>query len=70
MLPEAASALVGRELIYTAVTRARRRVDLFSTLEVIRSALARTVQRPSGLRDALWREPRALEHPSEGGSQG
>jgi exodeoxyribonuclease V alpha subunit len=70
VLPEAASALVGRELIYTAVTRARRRVDLFSTLEVIRSALARTVQRPSGLRDALWREPRALEHPSEGGSQG
>jgi exodeoxyribonuclease V alpha subunit len=56
VLPEAASALVGRELIYTAVTRARRRVDLFSPLEVIRGALARTVQRPSGLRSALWRE--------------
>lgn len=54
VLPEAASALVGRELIYTAVTRARRRVDLFSPLEVIRGALARTVQRPSGLRSALW----------------
>ena len=56
VLPEAASALVGRELIYTAVTRARRRVDLFSPLEVIRGALARTVQRPSGLRSALWPE--------------
>jgi exodeoxyribonuclease V alpha subunit len=56
VLPETASALVGRELVYTAVTRARRRVDLFSPLEVVRGALSRTVQRPSGLRDALWPE--------------
>jgi len=54
VLPDTPSALVGRELVYTAVTRARRRVDLFAPLEVIRGALARTVQRPSGLRDALW----------------
>jgi exodeoxyribonuclease V alpha subunit len=54
VLPEHVSALVGRELLYTAVTRARRRVDLFAPAEVIRSAIARTVQRPSGLRDALW----------------
>ncbi|HWO14255.1 MAG TPA: ATP-binding domain-containing protein, partial [Polyangiaceae bacterium] len=54
VLPEAPSALVGRELIYTAVTRARRRVDVFAPRDVIHGALARTVQRPSGLRDALW----------------
>jgi exodeoxyribonuclease V alpha subunit len=57
VLPDSVSALVGRELLYTAVTRARRRVDLFAPADVIRSAIARTVQRPSGLREALWREP-------------
>lgn len=55
VLPDTISALVGRELLYTAVTRARRRVDLFGPADVIRSAIARTVQRPSGLRDALWK---------------
>jgi exodeoxyribonuclease V alpha subunit len=55
VLPDTPSALVGRELLYTAVTRARQRVDLFAPAEVIRSAVARTVQRPSGLRDALWK---------------
>jgi exodeoxyribonuclease V alpha subunit len=55
VLPDTGSALVGRELLYTAVTRARRRVDLFAPADVIRSAIARTVQRPSGLREALWR---------------
>ncbi len=54
VLPRAPSALVGRELLYTAVTRARRRVDIFASAEVIRSAIAHSVQRPSGLRDALW----------------
>ena len=55
VLPSTASQLVGRELLYTAVTRARQRVDLFAPADVLRSAIARTVQRPSGLRDALWR---------------
>jgi exodeoxyribonuclease V alpha subunit len=54
VLPDGVSALVGRELIYTAVTRARERVDVFASAEVVRSAITRTVQRPSGLRDALW----------------
>jgi exodeoxyribonuclease V alpha subunit len=55
VLPDTPSALVGRELLYTAVTRARRRVDLFAPVDVIRGAIARTVQRPSGLREALWK---------------
>jgi len=54
VLPDGVSALVGRELLYTAVTRARERVDVFAPAEVVRSAITRTVQRPSGLRDALW----------------
>jgi exodeoxyribonuclease V alpha subunit len=54
VLPDHVSALVGRELLYTAVTRARQRVSIFAPADVIRTAIARTVQRPSGLRDALW----------------
>jgi exodeoxyribonuclease V alpha subunit len=54
VLPDGVSALVGRELLYTAVTRARERVDVFASADVVRSAITRTVQRPSGLRDALW----------------
>ena len=60
VLPDSVSALVGRELLYTAVTRARHRIDVFGPAEVVRGAITRTVQRPSGLRDALWppsREP-------------
>ena len=55
VLPDVPSALVGRELLYTAVTRARQRVDLFAPAEVIKAAIARTVQRPSGLRELLWK---------------
>jgi exodeoxyribonuclease V alpha subunit len=56
VLPERASALVGRELLYTAVTRAREQVHLFGSADVIRAAVGRTVQRPSGLSDALWKD--------------
>jgi exodeoxyribonuclease V alpha subunit len=56
VLPEAPSALVGRELLYTAVTRARLHVDVFARPEVIRSAIGRSVQRASGLHDTLWEE--------------
>jgi exodeoxyribonuclease V alpha subunit len=54
VLPEAPSLLVGRQLLYTAVTRARQRVDLFARADVIKSAIGRSVQRASGLHDALW----------------
>lgn len=54
VLPDAPSPLVSRELLYTALTRARRRVDLFASGEVIRASVGRAVQRASGLHDALW----------------
>jgi exodeoxyribonuclease V alpha subunit len=54
VLPEAPSPLLSRELLYTAVTRARRRVDVLGSREVIRSAVGRAIQRASGLHDALW----------------
>src|SRR6185295_13163183 len=54
VLPETPSPLLSRELLYTAVTRARRRVDVVGSREVIRAAVSRAIQRASGLHDALW----------------
>ncbi len=55
VLPDARSPLLTRELLYTAVTRARRRVTLFGTEAALRAAIGRRVERASGLRDRLWR---------------
>lgn len=54
VLPEASSPILTRELLYTAVTRARRRVTLLGSDEVIRSAIGTPLRRSSGLRSALW----------------
>jgi len=43
-----------RALIYTAVTRARTRVELWGTRPVFETAVDRRLARSSGLRDALW----------------
>lgn len=53
MLPPAPSPLVTRELLYTAVTRARDHVDIFGTAEVLRHGMARRIERASGLTEAL-----------------
>jgi exodeoxyribonuclease V alpha subunit len=55
VLPEASSPLCTRELVYTAVTRARFRARLFGTAEALERAVTRRAQRASGLADALWR---------------
>jgi exodeoxyribonuclease V alpha subunit len=57
MLPSADSRILTRELLYTAVTRARERLILVGTEELIRSAIDRPITRASGLRQALWDEP-------------
>lgn len=55
VLPPADSPLASRELLYTAVTRARHRVTLVGDEDSIRAAIARRVVRVGGLRDRLWR---------------
>ena len=50
LLPPTASSLLTRELLYTAVTRARSHVRVIGTQESVRAAVARQVQRASGLR--------------------
>ena len=53
VLPEPDSPLLTRELLYTAVTRARERLILVGSEAAVRAAVARPVARASGLRALL-----------------
>ncbi len=48
-LPEAGSPILTRELLYTALTRARRSVTVIGSEEAVRAAVERPVSRASGL---------------------
>lgn len=54
LLPAALSPVLTRELLYTALTRARSRVEIWGPDAVVREATARATRRSSGLRDTLW----------------
>jgi exodeoxyribonuclease V alpha subunit len=54
LLPPVSSRILTRELLYTAVTRARQRLILVGTEETVRAAVERPVARASGLRERLW----------------
>lgn len=60
VLPREPSAVLTRELLYTAVTRARRRATVVGTPDVLRDALHRPIQRASGLQERLWDPSRGL----------
>jgi exodeoxyribonuclease V alpha subunit len=53
ILPDKESPLLTRELLYTGLTRARTRVEVWFQESVLRTAIARKIQRTSGLRDRL-----------------
>ena len=53
MLPEQASSLLTRELLYTAITRARRHVRIIGTEDAVRAGVDRQVLRASGLRRTI-----------------
>ena len=56
VLPDDAnSPILTRELIYTALTRARWQVSWFGDRKILRASLGRRVQRASGLGELLWR---------------
>lgn len=57
VLPERDTPVASRELVYTALTRAREAVTLWAPEAVLAAAIARTTARTSGLRSALWLEP-------------
>ena len=54
VLPERPSPVLSRELVYTAITRARARVAIYGPRDVLRRAIEQRIARASGLRDALW----------------
>jgi exodeoxyribonuclease V alpha subunit len=59
LLPEPGSRILTRELLYTAVTRARQRLIVVGTEDALRTGVRRPVARASGLRWRLWGQPRS-----------
>ncbi len=55
-LPEVESPIVSRELLYTAVTRAKAEVTVVATPTALTAAATRRIDRASGLRDRLGSE--------------
>jgi exodeoxyribonuclease V alpha subunit len=55
-LPRPPSPVLSRELVYTAVTRAKEQVTLVAAEESLRAAISRPVARASGLQEKLWPE--------------
>ncbi|SEB09451.1 MULTISPECIES: exodeoxyribonuclease V subunit alpha [unclassified Mycobacterium] len=53
ILPPADSRLLTRELFYTAVTRAKKKVRIVGSADEVRAAVQRQALRASGLRDRL-----------------
>ena len=53
LLPDRAAPVLSRELIYTGLTRASERAEVWFTEPVLRDALVRRATRMSGLREQL-----------------
>jgi exodeoxyribonuclease V alpha subunit len=53
VLPEEDHRILSRQLVYTAVTRAKKAVRIVAEKEILRLALARNIERTSGLADLL-----------------
>ncbi len=54
ILPDRDSPLLTRELLYTAITRAREKVEIWGRKEIFVAAVKRQINRTSGLPEALW----------------
>ncbi|MGO9139509.1 MAG: exodeoxyribonuclease V subunit alpha [Syntrophales bacterium] len=54
ILPDYDSPVLTRELIYTGITRAKKRVEIWGTEGIFRAAVSRRIMRTSGLYDALY----------------
>lgn len=54
VLPDREAEVVTRELVYTGITRARRRATVVARPERLGAALTRPVRRATGLRERLW----------------
>lgn len=59
LLPPDPNGVLGRELLYTAITRARRRFSLLGSAAIVEQAIARRTRRHSGLAERLAPHPAA-----------
>ena len=55
VIPDQDSPVLSRELLYTALTRAKQEAWFYGSEAVFLSAVAKRLRRSSGLRDHLWR---------------
>ncbi len=55
VLPPFESPILTRELLYTAVTRAKKKIEIWGTLPILKKCIASRIERTSGLRDKLWK---------------
>jgi len=55
ILPDRDAPLLTRELLYTAITRAKKSVEIMGTDELFLTAVKRRIVRRSGLRERLWK---------------
>jgi exodeoxyribonuclease V alpha subunit len=54
LLPVHDAEVVTRELVYTGITRARHGVEIWGREDLFATAVARRIDRKSGLRETLW----------------
>lgn len=64
-LPDGSSPVLTRELLYTAITRAKQRVTVVASAAAVRTAVSRPVTRTSSLAGLLGAEP-ASPAPADG----
>jgi exodeoxyribonuclease V alpha subunit len=55
VLPEESSKLLHRELLYTAVSRAREKITIIGGKQALQKAVVHRVEHYSGLKDYLWK---------------
>jgi len=51
--PDADNRILTRELVYTAISRAKQHAEIWTTDDALRTALARPIRRQGGLRERL-----------------
>jgi exodeoxyribonuclease V alpha subunit len=54
ILPLIPSPILTRELLYTAVTRAKKRIEIWGNPQILKNCISSKIIRTSGLREKLW----------------
>jgi exodeoxyribonuclease V alpha subunit len=54
ILPDQDSPVLTRELLYTAITRAREKIEIWGSTDVLCNAITKQIMRESGLNERLW----------------